>query len=280
MNVEQVLGTPIDFCPKCAGVFLDAGEGKLINLDVDFFFGFAARPSGPSARRCPDHGEAMTLFVADTPNGPLTVDRAGCCGGVFLDAGEANMMASVGPARLEAETNGKVCPACDRRLTREVLHDFEVDACSGCGHIFFDPGEAERSDIDTRALFGAGEWAATRVGEAGPCPGCREPMARYEAALFEGSVGVFYSIECGGVWVQRDALPRLRHASRLAVNRRADHQFATGQQVEPSAAQRTPEALRASEDGLRQHQMALQQHVVLKSIAALRRRRRRGHYLG
>lgn len=245
MNVMNVHGTEIDSCPKCGGVFLDASEGGVINVDTQMLFGFGARPVGESRRVCPDHDKPMTIFSVATPGGnDIEIERSGCCGGIYLDAGEGIAMAQ--PAsRVRPEDRAALsCPACASKLVLKPFHEVTVDECDACGSFFLGPGEAEHSNIDTEALFDDAPWAASRQGASElSCPECDKPMVHYESELLGTVVEVHFAECCGGVWMKRDAENAIRAASRFAVGERADAQFTAGEPVQQSAATLTKKEL-------------------------------------
>jgi len=248
MDERAIRGTTIDFCSSCAGVFLDADEGDAVGADMAVVFGLSAEAAGTSTRTCPDHSTAMLLFSLPGPNGPIVVDRAPCCGGVFLDAGETAALArasAVPEAALPAPSMS--CPTCQDRLTRAELHGVEVDECVRCGYVFFEPSEAERAGIDSIALFADAPWGAQRLAESGPCPSGHGPMVRYRKELLGPPMEVDFAPCCGGMWMAKDAHAAVQRASRVCVTERADSQFATGETVQATAAQRTPEELRQDE---------------------------------
>lgn len=252
MNAQNVQGTEIDMCARCAGVFLDADEGHVVGVDATSFFGLMARRVGDSERMCPDHGKPMARFAADTATGAVEIERAECCGGIFLDAGEAGAMRT---ASLGMGT--PTCPACKIPLRETFLHEMQVDECTSCDGVFLEGGEPEKAGIETSLLFGDSQWGAPSVGAAGLCPVCAKPMTRHQPQLLGQSFEADYALCCGGVWVDRALEPRLRSASRRAVTLRADAQFAAGQEVErPTAALQTPDEIRAGEKAREQHMEA------------------------
>lgn len=81
----------IDTCPSCGSMFLDLGEADVENIHTAALFGAgpeAARAVGPSELSCPACQKAMTAYVVTWLTGEIEVDRAECCGGLFLDGGE------------------------------------------------------------------------------------------------------------------------------------------------------------------------------------------------
>ncbi|MFT5355255.1 MAG: Zn-finger nucleic acid-binding protein [Polyangiales bacterium] len=245
MKMMDVHGTEIDSCPKCAGVFLDAHEGGVINVDTGMLFGFGARPVGKSERLCPDHNVAMMTFRVATPSSDedINIERSECCGGVYLDAGEGYAMAQGAPARplKPADRPEKLaCPACSATLTLQPFHEVTVDECTACASMFLGPGEAELSNIDTEALFDDAPWAAPKEGPSNlSCPECDKAMVFYKPGLLGASVDVHSAECCGGVWMKRADEVVVRSASRFAVGERADAQFMAGKEIQQSAASLT-----------------------------------------
>ncbi len=84
-------GVTVELCPECGSMFLDAQDTKARGLPTALVFGDsaqAAQERGPSTLSCPRCSEPMTLFAVPFITGPIEVERAMCCGGVFLDGGE------------------------------------------------------------------------------------------------------------------------------------------------------------------------------------------------
>jgi len=289
MALRSAQDAEFDFCERCEGVFLDAKKGYVAGLEVSLFLSFSARSGGTSTRLCPDHGEAMALFIVETHAGTLTIERTPCCGGVFLDAGEATALiggaqaaaaqagaAQVAPPQAAARPAvGKTCPRCQAALGQATLQNIEIDECATCASIFFDAGEPEKAGIDTEALFGGGAWSAQAIGPDGACPSCHVPMQRYQAEMAMGPpVQASFAACCGGVWVARSAEQRLRAAARRAVSDRADQQFMSGDLVERTLAQRTPEELQASKAALQRHDQAMHRDRQLAAVEQERTERR------
>ena len=280
MNAQNVQGTEIDMCARCAGVFLDADEGHVVGVDGSSFFGLVARRVGDSERLCPDHGKAMVRFAADTATGAVEIERAECCGGIFLDAGEAGAMRAA-----DQGTGTLTCPTCKVALRETVLHEMQIDECTGCDGVFLEGGEPEKAGIETSLIFGDSQWAAPAVGAAGLCPVCAKAMTRHRPEILGQSFEADYASCCGGVWVDRALEPRLRSASRRAVTLRADAQFASGQEVEqPKAALQTPDEIRAGVTAREHHMQARLRHArderFYAEVRRMQYRGRGGHPRG
>jgi Zn-finger nucleic acid-binding protein len=97
MEARPVFRTEIDLCPACGGVFLDPGEAEVQGVDTAVLFGDtkgAAEAVGPTNRPCPAHRIPMVRYrILGVAGRPVDIDRATCCGGVFLDAGEQGAFA-------------------------------------------------------------------------------------------------------------------------------------------------------------------------------------------
>lgn len=249
MNVQVLGGVSLDVCARCAGVFYDADEtADLKPLD--------GHELGPSERSCPAHRQPMTSVRLE---GGIEIDKASCCGGVFLDAGEISEMTAIGP-------DEERCPECQQVLSEGRIHGVSVHVCEPCASFFYERGEAADAAIDTEALFATAPWGAPVGGMGGPCPQCQVPMVNYRPELMGQAFDVAFARCCGGVWVakQRDAL--LRGAARRAVMMRADIQFATGDTVQTSRALRTTASEdEAAQEASRVHDRAMQRidHAVL-----------------
>jgi len=92
LEFEQV---EIDWCPQCAGVWLDSGELELIGertgaLEAELKGALAsderARPRA-GRRPCPICGKAMSEVQTDTEP-PIVLDRCGREHGLWFDKGE------------------------------------------------------------------------------------------------------------------------------------------------------------------------------------------------
>ncbi len=96
-EVRHVQGVEVDFCKKCGGLFLDAGEAEAQGIETHALFGVgaeAAKVVGGSDRKCPAHeGVMMTVEVTKQNGQAVQIERATCCGGLFLDPGEQTGLA-------------------------------------------------------------------------------------------------------------------------------------------------------------------------------------------
>jgi len=91
MHQTALLGVVYDTCGSCGSVFLTPEDAAAKDVDVGLLFGGGPGSGsliGPSERRCPAHRTPMSAYRVIAPTGALTVERADCCGGVFLDPGE------------------------------------------------------------------------------------------------------------------------------------------------------------------------------------------------
>lgn len=279
MNVMDVHGTEIDSCAKCAGVFLDADEGSVINVDAGMLFGFGARPVGKSRRVCPDHDKPMMTFRVKTPGGEdIELERSECCGGIYLDAGEGYAMAQEPSKPLKSTDRAAklACPSCSASLTLRSFHEVTVDECVACSTMFLGPGEAELSNIDTEALFAEAPWAAPKEGPSElACPECDTAMDLYKPGLLGTSVDVHFAKCCGGVWMKRTDENAVRAASRFAIGERADGQYAAGEEVQQGNAMRTEKEKEVSRQARERHRSAQVAHsrdrMLLATIRSYQR---------
>jgi Zn-finger nucleic acid-binding protein len=94
LAAQWILGVELDVCPDCRGVFLDPGDAEGRGWDLATLFGVAtSRQTGASTRACAVHGTEMETWRLGEGLHAMEVDRAPCCGGVFLDAGEGKRFA-------------------------------------------------------------------------------------------------------------------------------------------------------------------------------------------
>lgn len=94
LEAQWILDVELDVCPKCGGVFLDPGDAEARGWDLAALFGAPeATHAGPSRRQCAVHGTRMERIVFGEGLYAFEVERASCCGGVFLDASEGTSFA-------------------------------------------------------------------------------------------------------------------------------------------------------------------------------------------
>lgn len=114
--------------------------------------------------RC--HGE-----MRKTDREQVLVDRCTQCGGIWLDAGELEMLekgagleraALMQQARHELLEEARrmvsvigLCPKCERgKLSQVKKRGVEIDVCNHCHGLFFDEGELDRVlEEKTDSLF-------------------------------------------------------------------------------------------------------------------------------
>jgi len=81
----------VDYCAKCMGVWLSAGEIELIYGDAgaarDFLESRNPVPRGEKPRRCPECGKRMVKEATEGSH-PVTIDRCPRGHGLWLDRGE------------------------------------------------------------------------------------------------------------------------------------------------------------------------------------------------
>lgn len=90
-RMDRSGGVEVDVCAKCGSMFLDLGETDARGIDTAALFSVgpeAAVELGPSELACPACDEPMTALQVTSIAGVIEVDRASCCGGLFLDGGE------------------------------------------------------------------------------------------------------------------------------------------------------------------------------------------------
>jgi Zn-finger nucleic acid-binding protein/uncharacterized membrane protein YgcG len=110
----------------------------------------------------------------------------------------------------------KLCPGCNALLFRHPVTGEEIDGCSACGGVWFDPGEFERLRRKRPAELMAIDRAvrATQTGKGqglNRCPLCAsqlEPAA--EGPLADSTAR--RCADCGGVWFPSGALVDLAAA--------------------------------------------------------------------
>jgi uncharacterized protein len=92
LQPETLAGVTVDGCPRCHGVWLDAGElDALSTLGWTEVRSLAAGRLSPEQNQkrgnCPrDHSPLLRVYSA--LQRAIVLDRCGQCGGVWLDGGE------------------------------------------------------------------------------------------------------------------------------------------------------------------------------------------------
>jgi Zn-finger nucleic acid-binding protein len=102
-------GVEIDVCVRCGGTFLDPGEAEAQGVSLAALFEtYGARDGGMSERRCPAHAQPLRRVLVSRGVEDLTIERAECCGGIFLDAEEARPLAVAARHATEIASRVKV----------------------------------------------------------------------------------------------------------------------------------------------------------------------------
>lgn len=92
LRSETLAGVAVDACPRCGGVWLDAGEfDTLSTLGWSEIRSLAAGRPDPERDqlrgKCPrDQSPLLRVYSAQRKS--LVLDRCGQCGGLWLDGGE------------------------------------------------------------------------------------------------------------------------------------------------------------------------------------------------
>jgi len=104
MKLVRVDNTHLDECPKCSGRFFDNGEmyGALgLHADPSFWDRPETTASVSEADiHCPRCGGHMSLVKLEYGGENVEIDRCGHCMAIWLDAGEAETIMSIG-AKME-----------------------------------------------------------------------------------------------------------------------------------------------------------------------------------
>lgn len=294
MVLRPLRNVEVDECFRCKGVFLDVEGIDATGLSTDQLFGRGSRPVGGSDRACPcGKGARMTRFQVGEGEGAVVIERSPCCGGVFLDAGEHELLRSavgaLGAAALPAPrvpepmapgSGERSCPRCRTRYGRFRENGVEIDRCDQCASIFLDPGEVEVRGIDVAAVFGVGPEAAIEVGPSAlQCPAHGQPMITMQVQGFAGPIEIERTACCGGLYFDGGEYDLFARAARRATTLWADREFAaTGQVADPKAlAQAVGEGAQAASI---QAMRAAADRVVVRMADEERRRRRRRRRMG
>ncbi|MFK7986375.1 MAG: zf-TFIIB domain-containing protein [Sandaracinaceae bacterium] len=137
MEARHQFGMEIDMCTVCAGVFLDPGESEAQGIDTGALFGVgpgAARELMVTERRCPVHHRPMTRFEITGAYRTVEIERAACCGGIFLDPGEQSELAQA------AAHAWRLAPETTPGARAPLVHAPSVDTVqTGTGAVFAAP---------------------------------------------------------------------------------------------------------------------------------------------
>ncbi len=287
MVLRPLRGVEVEECFRCKGVFLHADGIDATGLATERLFGRGSRPVGGSDRVCPcGSGSRMTRFQVGGGEAAVVIERSPCCGGVYLDAGEHELLRSaVGalanaalpprtPEPMAVESGERQCPRCQRAYGRFRENGIEIDRCDQCASIFLDPGEVEVRGIDVAAVFGVGPEAAIEVGPSTlPCPAHGQPMVTMQVQGFAGPIEIERTACCGGLYFDGGELDLFARAARRATTLWADREFAaTGRVADPRKLAR---AVGEGAQAASVHAMKGAADRVMVRMADEERRRRR-----
>ena len=97
------------------------------------------------------------------------------------------------------------CPRCHVKLEIVYDKDIELDECSQCGGLWFDPNELNKIIGGEKSVEGM-IFVSNKLGEQLRCPDCNIPM---EYCTVEG-VTVDICQECEGIWLDYGELELLK----------------------------------------------------------------------
>ena len=108
------------------------------------------------------------------------------------------------------------CPACSSELIEESVGSIKVDLChSGCGGIWFDRGELAQLDEESEPLPTMRQ-PSPGTDQRNPfprhCPRCENSHMVVQQYDSESPVEIDMCWECGGVWLDRGELERIRQS--------------------------------------------------------------------
>jgi Zn-finger nucleic acid-binding protein len=125
------------------------------------------------------------------------------------------------------EHRAVLCPRCHDELTDSALglfDDIPVHECGSCGGAFYPPGSLDRLDDDVTVNAETLAYALVRDDARLACPRCTTAsLYRTESTVALQSLshargsGLARCPQCGGFWLERGALDRLR---RLVLEQR------------------------------------------------------------
>lgn len=214
MEARPSFGIEIDVCTRCGGVFLDGGEAEVQGVDTALLFGAYAADVGLGSRLCPAHALPMRRYRIQGARGPVDIERAECCGGVFLDPGEQGALAQAAAhaSRLAGAARWRLPPAASPDPSGAVTTD--------TGAVFALPPEhgGALGGVLRGALSSAGAPAAPPA-ELDPseatgrhCPRCRNPYRADRA----GGVEIDVCDGCGSIFFDLGELAS-RHIDTAAL---------------------------------------------------------------
>ncbi|GEM_PF-1497413 len=280
----------VDQCFHCGALYLDAGETDLTGLPSDELFGRRARPLGASERRCPCGARPMTRFGVRAGDAEVEVERSACCGGVFLDHGEHELLLaalpaldsaaeSAAPFTTHAPTEARPCPRCREAMGVEREGAVAIDVCPSCGGLFLDPGEVEARGVDVSAVFGVGPEAAWEKGPSElPCPAHGTAMVTFVVHHFAGVMEIERAPCCGGLYFDGGEYDLFTRAARQAKVQWADRKYAAEGQVADPTKLRAAIADGAQAAGVAAMRTAADRAVLRQMRDRSRRHRRRGFF--
>jgi len=190
----------VEGCDQCGGVWFDVNElgalaqaGKATVGWAEQLFEASTEPLEVDEALCPQCGVALYPFeFKHTPG--ITLDACPRCRGIWVDDRELEALA----ARMQAKG-----PAADpRQRTRTAAAVLQQFPCPACG------------EQNPTTALGCWKCGAALRGRRGAmlCPRCDGPLCRKPADLSDLDVGeaqVDHCEDCGGVWVDLDALTML-----------------------------------------------------------------------
>lgn len=101
MIIAELDAVEVDCCPRCRGIWLDAGELEILlegsaDRDAVLKAFAAAAPSGEPERPCPVCRRRMAKAVCGPAGGEVVIDRCRRNDGLWFDAGELNTVLRLG----------------------------------------------------------------------------------------------------------------------------------------------------------------------------------------
>lgn len=122
-KMKRAPDVELDGCPKCGGLWFDAGElGAVLGPVAQRRAQIPAHAKVNERLRCPRCGDALAWFCF--PGSTTVIDACRGCQGVWLDAGEAKSL----QAALESSLDRMTCPKCHAVQPKGM-------SCAVCGII-------------------------------------------------------------------------------------------------------------------------------------------------
>ena len=144
------------------------------------------------------------------------------------------------------------CPACSHELTTHQTGPLQVEVCeAGCGGIWFDAHELERTDETTEPVcrkilrFKPNSAVAVDFNKSRKCPKC--PDSHLVRQFYDSThmTEIESCIGCGGVWLDLGELDWIRQDNKLKSERERKIKQYLEDNLPDSGLELLPDSVRA-----------------------------------